>query len=147
MGQRNSRIQTIAAIGALLSLQAAAAEPLVPPQASAARFFETTPKTRSNAACGGGACDSAPSLPRLELRKRSSFDALLLEPRADDPQGQTTRPRLSIGMRSYALESALDSVGLAARHCLAPVVRMNARMSTSFSLSGTLWVSMRCSFD
>jgi len=147
MGQRNGRVQAVAAIGALLSLQAAVAEPLVPLQASAARFFETTLKTRSTAACGGAACDSAPSLPRLELRKRSSFDAVVVEPRADDLQGQARRPRLSIGMRSYALESALDSVGLAARHCLAPVVRMNARMSTSFNLSGTLWVSMRCSFD
>lgn len=148
MGRRNGRIQGTAAIGVLLQLQVAAAEttvsslPVLTPPFVERAFISPAP-----VACIDGTCAGTFPLPRLELRTRSSFDAVIVEPGPDDLRGQTRRPRLSLGMRSYALEAALDSAGLAARHCLAPVVRMNTRMSSSLGLTGTLWISLRCTFD
>ena len=111
------------------------------------RFVERASGFPSRSPCGNAACAGSARLPPMELRARSSFDAVIVETRPDDLRGQSRRPRLSFGMRSHALEAALDSAGLAARHCLAPVVRMNTRMSGSPGLSGTLWISFRCSFD
>lgn len=148
MGRRNGRIQATATIGVLLTLQSAAAQTTDPTlQVLTPRFVERASGFPSRSPCGNAACASSARLPPMELRARSSFDAVIVETRPDDLRGQSRRPRLSFGMRSHALEAALDSAGLAARHCLAPVVRMNTRMSGSPGLSGTLWISFRCSFD
>lgn len=147
MGRRNGRIQAIAAIGVLLPLQAAAETTVASLQPLAPRYVDRALSPPSRAACIDGGCDAASLLPRLELRRRSGFDAVIVETRPDDHRGAVRRPRLSLGMRSYALEAALDSAGLAARHCLAPVVRMNTKMSGSLGLNGTLWISLRCSLD
>lgn len=148
MGRRNGRVQAIAAIGALLPLQAAVAETTFSSlQTLTPGFIELGSSSPSRAACSGAACDGTSTRLRLELQSRSSFDAVIVETRPDELRGPSRRPRLSLGMRSHALEAALDSAGLAARHCLAPVVRMNTRMSSSLGYSGTLWISFRCTFD
>ncbi len=80
----------------------------------------------------------------MQFGRTPGLGASLVEFRSPVVLGQPTRPQHGIGIRSHALEAALNGIGLEARHCLAPVVRMHTKLSSSFDLSGTLWVYLRC---
>ena len=88
-------------------------------------------------------------MPRHGLRFGTprGFGATLVEFKPYAMPGQTARAHHGIGIRSYQMESALNSIGIEARHCLAPVVRMHTKVSAGFDISGTLWVYLRCSFE
>ena len=140
-------VQKIAAIAALLPLQLAAASPAASePYGIDLLPIKSTYAGTAKSACVGSECGDRLPLQRLTFGTASGLSAALVEVDSNDPPGQHRRPRYGLGMRSPALESALDSVGLDARQCLAPVVRMSTKLSTSFGLSGTLWVYLRCSF-
>jgi hypothetical protein len=80
----------------------------------------------------------APQRGRVQL-----FDA----PREYTP-GQPIRrsPRLAIGFRSDAMRHAMEAIGIDAQHCMAPIVRLRGKMAGNGDVSGTLWISARCTF-
>ena len=97
--------------------------------------------------CASFDCDRRLSQRRLDFGSAPSLGATLVEIRSYELPGQPSRPHHAIGIRSHRLESALHDVGIEARHCLAPVVRLHTKLSSSFDLSGTLWVYLRCSLE
>jgi hypothetical protein len=64
-------------------------------------------------------------------------------PRTDAP-GTYSRPHYALGFRSETMRSWLNGVGVDATSCLAPVVRLRTKFSSSGQVSGTLWLSARC---
>lgn len=80
----------------------------------------------------------APSRGRVQL-----FEA----PRDFTP-GQPVRrsPRLAVGFRSDAMRNAMEAIGIDAQHCMAPIVRLRGKMADNGDVSGTLWISARCTF-
>lgn len=94
--------------------------------------------------CGAIGCERR--LPHRGLRFGTprGLGATLVEFKPYAMPGQTARAHHGIGLRSYQMESALNSIGIEARYCLAPVVRMHTKLSAGFDLSGTLWVYLRC---
>lgn len=61
-------------------------------------------------------------------------------------QPQRIRPRLSLGFRSSALRNGLESIGIDADTCMAPVFRLRGKLSSSGDVNSTFWVSARCTF-
>lgn len=61
-------------------------------------------------------------------------------------QPQRIRPRLSLGFRSNALRNGLESIGIDADTCMAPVFRLRGKLSSSGDVNSTFWVSARCTF-
>lgn len=88
--------------------------------------------------------ESAPSLNTPISNKRVQ----LYESSREVAPGQAPRrsPRLSIGFRSEGMRNALQSVGIDAHTCQAPVIRLRARMNDNGDVASTFWVSARCSF-
>jgi hypothetical protein len=145
MCQGSGTVRKIAAMAAFQALQLAAASASASPSADD-RPLPTEPSygTTAEAACRRVDCGQAPRLRRLDFGAAPGISAALVEVDSGDFPGRQKRPRYALGMRSPALESALGAIGLDARQCLAPAVRMNTKLSTSFNLSGTLWVYLRC---
>jgi hypothetical protein len=61
-----------------------------------------------------------------------------------DPPGTYSRPRFALGFRSETMRTWLNHAGIDATSCLAPVVRLRSKISSSGEVSGTLWISARC---
>lgn len=138
---------------------AAASALSVSPQAIAADTAESKPplvlgsdavlriSATIDAGCQAPECNSPAPRRRLRLAAQPGWSAALVEFPENAPSGQPRRPRHGLGVRSQLLESTLQEVGIGARHCLAPVVRMHTKVSSSFDVSGTLWVYARCTFN
>ncbi len=97
-----------------------------------------------SADCSALGCERRLPARGLRFGTARGLGATLVEFKPHAMPGQTTRAHHGLGIRSYQMESALNSIGIEARHCLAPVVRMHTKLSSSFDLSGTLWVYLRC---
>ena len=129
----------------LLPLAAAAADPpassivLIPGHWSDLGLDDTF-----DADCSARGCERRLPQRRLKFGDARGLGATLVEFKPHTMPGQSARAHHGIGIRSYQLESALNDIGIEARHCLAPVVRMHTKLSSGFDLSGTLWVYLRC---
>jgi hypothetical protein len=98
-------------------------------------------------ACRSLDCEDNRLHQRLRFGVRGGLGATLVEFNSHAMPGQPRRAQHGLGVRSHQLESALNAVGFEARHCLAPVVRMHTKLSSSFDVSGTLWVYLRCTLE
>lgn len=148
----NSKIQrisaTIAVVASLLPAAGTAADP--PPTSitiSAVSGHDPAVDWVRAADCASNLCDQASGERRFVLAPASGLGATLVQLPGYSLPGQPSRPRHGLGIRSHQLEAALNDVGIEARHCLAPVVRMHTKLSSGFNLSGTLWVYLRCTFE
>jgi hypothetical protein len=144
--------QRIAAWAARFALLLPAAAAAAGPPASAIPIYAAHASAASfdsllDEDCASINCDRRLSQHRLDFGPAPSLGATLVEIRSYALPGQPSRPHHAIGLRSHGLESALNDVGIGARHCLAPVVRLHTRVSSSFDISGTLWVYLRCSLE
>jgi len=79
---------------------------------------------------------STPPMPR----------AALLELPADQILGQYRRPSYALAFRSDALRNWLNGMGIDARSCQAPVVRVRTKRSSSGEWSGMVLMFARCNF-
>jgi hypothetical protein len=143
-------MQAIAALTVQFALQApieaAAADlPSVPGDAPFARADRLALDSPLDSVCRPIDCGRDRPRQRLEFRSAPGFGGALVDFGSPAPADRPARPRLGIGMRSHEVESALNGIGVEARHCLAPVVRMRTKLSSSLQLSGSLWVYLRCS--
>lgn len=146
MCQRDGTVLKATATAVLLALQWAAA-PAAAWQAAAAPLGARSFSAAAESTCRGAGCSHSPQPRHLVFGSATGVGATLVELESNDPPGQYRRPRYALGVRSQALESALDTVGLDAHRCLAPMVRMNTKLSASLNLSGTLWIYLRCSLN
>lgn len=62
--------------------------------------------------------------------------------------GQPIRrsPRLALGFRSEGMRNAMASLGIDAHTCMAPIVRLRGKLADNGGVSGTFWISARCTF-
>ena len=105
---------------------------------------------RSTASSDSGAGD----LPQAsEVSARSSRwsslplpRAALLEMPADQIPGQYRRPTYALAFRSDTLRTWLNGMGVDARSCLAPVIRMRTKRSASGEWNGMVLMLARCNF-
>ncbi len=72
--------------------------------------------------------------------------ARLIEVPAEVIPGRYTRPRYALGFRSQAMKTWVQSMGLDADSCLAPLVRGRLSLSPNGDASGRLMLYARCSF-
>jgi hypothetical protein len=69
-----------------------------------------------------------------------------LEVPRDVVTGQYSRPKFVVGLHSESMKSWVNSTGLAADHCLLPMLRARTKMTADGDVSGTLWLYARCTF-
>lgn len=84
----------------------------------------------------------------LPVWSPSRSSVQLFETPHDINPGQPPRrsPRLAIGFRSEGMRHAMGMIGIDAHTCMAPIVRLRGKMANDGGVSGTFWVSARCSF-
>lgn len=71
----------------------------------------------------------------------------VVEQSRDPVTGAYKRPKIIIGVPSYAMKNWLKSSGIAAERCLLPMVRARARLSEDGEASGSLMLFARCTFQ
>lgn len=113
----------------------------------ASRFEAPADAAALDSVCRELTCGPLSPPARLRFGHRPGFGATLVEIPSYSLPGQPQRPRHALGLRSPQLESALNAVGIDARQCLAPMLRMQTKVSSSFDVSGTLWVYLRCALE
>jgi hypothetical protein len=69
----------------------------------------------------------------------------LIEIPIDGLVSQPTRPNYALGFSSAALRGWMTDLGVGTSECIAPIVRMRARIDNGGDFRGTLWVHARCS--
>jgi hypothetical protein len=69
-----------------------------------------------------------------------------LEIPRDVVTGQYARPKVVVGLHSESMKNWMNSTGLAADHCLLPMLRARTKMTAEGDVSGTLWLYARCTF-
>lgn len=97
--------------------------------------------------CSAIECNAGVPRHRLRFPSARAFGGALIDIGAHARTGSPGRPRYALGIRSHQLEAALKEIGLEARRCLAPLMRMRTKLSSGFQLSGSLWVYLRCSVN
>jgi hypothetical protein len=152
MHRRNRTVPRTAAIAAVLASLApvpvlADESPLVAVSTRAEYRVAPEHGATFGSACPPPRCAGGRQARQLEFAAPSGLAAGLVECQTDTLPGQRQRARYGIGVRSQLLESALQGVGIEARHCLAPVVRMRTRRSASSDVAVTAWVYLRCTFE
>lgn len=138
------------ALQALLACPLAAAAsdpPWSPLPVSSTYGLDVGDDVRGEADCGSARCERILQKQRLQFGPAGGLGATLVTLPSYNLPGQPSRPNHGIGIRSHKLEGALNDMGIEARLCLAPVVRMHTKVSAGFDISGTLWVYLRCSFE
>lgn len=151
MGEHRKR-HRLSAWTAVLALSAApaafgAGDDTSTPPLTLAAGADPVPAAPNALGCRLVPCAAAAPKRSLRLHAGTGWGATLVEFPQTAPVGQPRRSRHGLGVRSPLLESALQDMGVEARHCLAPVVRMHTKVSSAFAVSGTLWIYARCTFD
>lgn len=69
----------------------------------------------------------------------------LIEVPTEGPVSQPMRPHYALGFSSATLRGWMTDLGVGTSECIAPIVRMRARIDSSGDFRGALWVHARCS--
>jgi hypothetical protein len=69
----------------------------------------------------------------------------LIEVPTDALVSQPTRPHYALGFSSETLRGWMTDLGVGTSECIAPIVRMRARVDSGGDFRGALWVHARCS--
>jgi hypothetical protein len=148
MRRPGSRFKQFAAAALLLPLSVCGAEPLSLAIDHGKRTrIESGDAPRPSSECRWLGCAGPAPAFGFDFGTPRGFGAAFVEFRSPSVPGQNARPRYGIGMRAPALESALETIGLEARRCLAPVVRMRTRLTSESNLTGTVWLHLRCELN
>ena len=69
----------------------------------------------------------------------------LIEVPTDGLVSQPMRPHYALGFSSATLRGWMTDLGVGTSECIAPIVRMRARIDSGGDFRGALWVHARCS--
>lgn len=126
-----------------------AADPTTLPVSRTAMSLAITPEPQSiySASFRQPSVPGSSSESALPTWSPSRSSVQLYEASVNAP-GQPIRrsPRLAIGFRSDGMRNAMEAIGIDAHSCMAPIVRLRGKMADNGGVSGTFWISARCTF-
>lgn len=70
----------------------------------------------------------------------------MIEQPPDPVTGAYKRPKIVVGVPSFAMKNWLKASGIAAERCMLPMVRARAKVSEEGEASGSLQLFARCTF-